>query len=429
MSDTATRSLNHITKSGDYTVIKDFPIFDEHDEFDHDGKPIRKFDKAALQKIVDVCNKRCKGGSLSPVGPGHTISGAPEHLQPPIYGYAKDFKVGKFGPEDTTGILVDLYVKNTVTTPDGRQADGVTEIKSYPRPSIELWTRDGVIDWIAMLRRTPQRDLGLLDFDKENHQQVTIPSTGNLYASAKRDYSYAAAVRGGKLCYAMEYAMPMDQVPAMSSGTPGGPPPGGGDDDQDYQQFCKNADRYMTEKYGDALKKYEKPPTGDAQDLASADPTIPPSTGPDDLQKMARQFASADKAVQVAQFQRLLTRLNTIENTSKQQQLQFSRDDAGQRVAGLITEGYVMDPAEETAEFERRPLGTDRDQYAAKIRQRYQRDLFNAAPPVRGPMLNTMNPNGGPKRYSKADIDRAVEKSGGDPNLYEKILAEMAAAK
>lgn len=432
--DAATKSLNHITKSGEFSVIKDVPVFDEHDEFDADGKLIRKFDRKALQKIVDECNRRAESsGDLSPFGPGHTIAGAKEHEQPPTYGYAKNYRVGTFGPEKKLGILVDWYVKKTVTTPDGKEADGIAEVKSYPRRSIELWLKDGFIDHIALLRRTPQRDLGLLAFDKG--QTVTVPSTNQLFSYSKKDFSAAVlSTNNGllKLCYAMEPDMPMD-TPPMAAGVPG--PNGaalGGDDD--YEKFCAMCDRYMKEHFGDNLAKYQIQPAASAgDDAVPPDPTLPPVADDKEVVKMAREYASADPKVQVAMFQRMANyvaavnqRLAAVETSAKDQAIQFSKDDAANRVATLVGEGFVMDANEEQKEFEELPMGEAREKKMAKVRLRYQRDMFNAAPPIIGALLNTgPNGNGKPTKYSRADIDRIVAETAGNPVEYGRRMAEL----
>lgn len=424
--DAATKSLDHILKSGEYSVVKDIPVFDEHDEHDADGKLLRKFDRKALQKIVDECNRRAKDtGDLSPHGPGHTINDAPEHLQPVTYGYATNYKIGEYGPKKKLGILADFYVKNKVTRPDGVEADGIAEFKSYPRRSVELWLRDGFIGHIALLRREPKRELGLVAFAKG--QQVTIPSTGQIFTSAKKDTSYAAAVRGGKLCYAME--PDMDQIPAMAAGAPG--PNGaamGGDDD--YQKFCSMADKYMKEHFGDNLAKYQVQPTAPGGDMPPNDPTLPPVAKPDDdVVKMSRQFATADPKVQVAMFQRMAQRLEAIEQSSKAQADLFSEEDAVSRVARCASAGCVMDLAAEKLEFMRRPLGKERDDYEKKVTTYHQKDAFAVGRPISGlDFVNTGNGrNGNPQRHSREQIDRAVAESTRTGKDYATILAEMNA--
>lgn len=152
------------------------------------------------------------------------------------------------------------------------------------------------------------------------------------------------------------------------------------------------------------------------------DPTLPPVADKDEVAKMARQYASADPKVQVAMFQRLANyvaaadqRIAAVEANSKEQAARFSKEDASNRVAVLVGEGFVMDPTEEVKEFEELPLGDAREKKMAKIRQRYQRDTFSVAPPVMNEMLNTgptnrvfPNGNGKKKSYSREQTEKAV---------------------
>lgn len=435
--DAATKSLNHIFNSGEYSVKKDIPVFDAHDEFDADGKLTRRFGRKELQKIVDTCNKRAEEtGTLSPFGPGHTITDAPEHLQPFTYGYVNNYRVGEYGPGKKLGILGDFHIRKKVTTPDRKEVDGVKEFLLYDHRSIELWLRDGFIDRVALLRRTPQRDLGLVVFEKG--QQITVPSTGNIFSTAQRNHSYAAAVRGGKLCYAMEPDMPMD-IPPPAAGAPSGGntfiPGQDGEDDADYQQFCRNCDRYMKEHFGDNLAKYQIAPTAPAgDDAVPPDPTLPPVADDNEVRKMAREYASADPKVQVAMFQRMANyvasvnqRVAAVETSAKEQALQFSKEDAANRVAMLVGEGFVMDANEEQKEFEELPLGAPRDKKMTKVRTRYQRDAFSAAPPITGAMLNTgPNGNGAPKQFSrKEDADKVVAHAEATGKDYAAARREL----
>lgn len=153
MADPTRATLDRFADPSLWRVIRDVPVFDEHDEYDQDGKLVRKFDRAALEGIARRCNLREETtGDVSPIGPGHTLRQAKETDQPPIWAYGRNYHVGTFGPENKTAILVDWYVK----------PQHWDDVLSYPRRSVELWMKDGIIDWIALLRRTPMRDLGLI---------------------------------------------------------------------------------------------------------------------------------------------------------------------------------------------------------------------------------------------------------------------------
>lgn len=179
--DAAIRSLDAILASDEFELVEDIPLFDLHDEYDErklvDGKPnpnlgklVRRFDKKRLEAIADKCNERLKSGDLSPIGLGHTIPGAKEVDQPDIVGYVGPYRVGVFGPKEKLGVLSSFYMKKQVELPDGQGGkkviSGKDVLKTFPRRSVELWFKDNMIDWVALLKRTPERDLGLTAYQR-----------------------------------------------------------------------------------------------------------------------------------------------------------------------------------------------------------------------------------------------------------------------
>lgn len=214
--DHARKSLESITNSLDYELVRDIVIFDEHSEFDDAGKLVRRFDKEKLGKIVHKCNERMrKTGDLSPIGPGHTSSKAPELLQPPIFGYAADMYIGTYGPENKLGIKAKFYMKRQVEIPDPakpgqiKTISGREALKEFPRRSIELWYGDDLIDWVALLKRTPERDLGLTAYQKN----LPWSEGPKYYSSQEKTTPLACAYDGKKLRYSMDEMMadPTDQ--------------------------------------------------------------------------------------------------------------------------------------------------------------------------------------------------------------------------
>src|SRR5690242_14229299 len=179
--DWATASLQHVLGSDEYVRVPCVPIFDEHDEYDAQGQPVRRFGAAELRTIAGRCNARAQQtGDLSPFGPGHTfddvydkagrlIYKAREEDQPPPWGYLHNYQLARYGPEGKLAVCADFYVKKQLTDNRGQPVDGLQYLKTFPRRSVELWAEDGIIDWVAVLRRTPQRDLGLLTYARAVH--------------------------------------------------------------------------------------------------------------------------------------------------------------------------------------------------------------------------------------------------------------------
>jgi hypothetical protein len=248
--DHATRSLKAIKESGKYAKLPNVVIFDAHEEFDENGNLVRRFGREELQELCDVTNKRAEGGDPTILGLGHTIPRdpitrmpVPEDKQPIQVGYAMDLRVGQFGPEQKTGILVDYYIEK----------DKLAEWKTYTRGrSIELWPKKKVIDWVASLRKAPQRDLGHLDLELLTFSRDALEAftpTRKYYGDAANTRLLAMAQRGEKLFYSMDNGV--DNANVDSDGQdedtmdPTKPPDAMAPEDD----FCQKIDRYMAEKY------------------------------------------------------------------------------------------------------------------------------------------------------------------------------------
>ena len=167
--------IDQLNQPSRWKIRRSVPVFDEHDEYGKDGRLQRRFGPQELQEIADSCNRRERDtGDVCPLTKGHTIQGAPEDQQPEILGYARNFHVGRFGAAQKLGILADFYF----------YPDRYKVAMSFPRRSVELYFRDKILDPIALLRRTPQRDLGVLtdDFtDPATPPAYLPPGTVRLY--------------------------------------------------------------------------------------------------------------------------------------------------------------------------------------------------------------------------------------------------------
>lgn len=137
-------------------TVTDVPIFDEHGSFSRtDLEEIAANSQARIDDTGDSC----------PLTLGHTPKKGEQLPDPPIVGSARNFRVGQFGKTNPRAcIFADFDI-------EAKHADLVRE--QYPRRSIELWPQDRVIDPIALLgSRTPQRDLGLLKFNRHADESV-----------------------------------------------------------------------------------------------------------------------------------------------------------------------------------------------------------------------------------------------------------------
>lgn len=326
-------------------------IFDEHTEryyADASGRPCRKdaegarlvtrvFDRDRLTEIARRCNRRDGSGSLSTLNLGHTLDSfdedgklvpVSETDQPEPVGYAANYHV-EFDPEERKHyLLADFYVAR----------DRYAEAKTFPRVSVELWPRHGVIDPIALLRRTPQRDLG----------QWTYSQNG-----------------GAVLRYSMEAPMadaPDDDLFADATPQPAEDTPTDGDmTDDEVEQYMRHkwghpdAKRYANH----CMKRYgmpEEPATlPDPTDLPSADE---PPVGAPPLKKSMAAASSTNGALPGGDADRFSRREDAIkfaklegENRALQARLadlekQNSEAVAEKIVTQLLAEDYIFEDSE-----------------------------------------------------------------------------------
>lgn len=248
MNDTASLSLKALhdgVQRGEYVHVPNVPIFDEHDEYDwrktlngqanpNYGKLVRRYDRARLEQVANRNNHRDnETGSLALIGPGHTIPGGsqiPETSQPAPWGMMANYRVAPFGPGGKTGLLADHYVRKE------HEAD---YRKTFPRRSIEIYyegsPHQDLIDWCALLRRSSERDLGLVAYSADAYaqaQQRFAPweATANRVCSANGKPLPAVYSRSDcKLRYSVEDNMPfppnVDADPGVMPGAPPAAPP------------------------------------------------------------------------------------------------------------------------------------------------------------------------------------------------------------
>lgn len=390
--DHATAELAAIRDPNKFVKIPNVVVFDEHSEYDEDGKLIRRFGREELQEVCDATNKRCEGGDPTIIGLGHTIprdpitkKPAPEKEQPISVGYAMDMRVGQFGPEQKTGILTDYYIAK----------DKFEEWKSYLRGrSIEYWPTRKVIDWVASLRKAPQRDLGPLNLDLVTYSRDAIEPfepTRRFYGDAAKTRMLTMVVRGEKVMYSSE---DFDMDPTK--------PPDAMAPDED---FAAKIERYMAEKYPslprmcqEATERYaaesdpnavgapagavpeapalDKPggdagldkPGGDApanstaeaqgRDTGAGTPSatntsIPGSDGkkkkkPEDDDKEKLRMAADTEAIRYA---RLEEEVKSLREARVADQNAAKKAKATQRIQALQYQGFTLDPAREVDRY------------------------------------------------------------------------------
>jgi hypothetical protein len=152
--------------------MRNVPVIDVHTRtFFREGKHGEKekveetVDEAQLYRIFENSMKRARDGEYGLVFLGHTDDEGPETKQPPIVGYIPTYRFGRHRGRPT--ILADVYLKRKYNP------DLLTE--QFPRRSVEIIGKnepDGFIDSLAMLKRSPERDLGLITSLFKNNRPV-----------------------------------------------------------------------------------------------------------------------------------------------------------------------------------------------------------------------------------------------------------------
>lgn len=135
-----------------FVKIPDVAILDEDQDEDPNLTP------EFLQKVVQKTNENINAGDLVLVTLGHTEDDKSEEEQPRPIGYINHVELGKLGSK--AAVLADVYITR----------DEYEHALTFPRRSVELWHdddyQDGSIDLVALLRRAPARQLGLLAANK-----------------------------------------------------------------------------------------------------------------------------------------------------------------------------------------------------------------------------------------------------------------------
>ncbi|OAI39602.1 hypothetical protein AYO40_01170 [Planctomycetaceae bacterium SCGC AG-212-D15] len=203
---------------GNSTIVQSVPVFDAHKEHDERkyvtdekgeerpnpeyGKLVREFDQHKLQQICDNCNRRFeRTGDATPLTLGHTRVGRPESEQPPIAGWALNFRLARVGPSKLLCIVADFFVEPAWWK----------EFLAHPRRSVEFFGQDMIFDPIALLIRTPERDLGLIQaYMRERDTQQAIR------------YAFQAWHKESPVHYAMkEEAEHMEKITVGADGDEG----------------------------------------------------------------------------------------------------------------------------------------------------------------------------------------------------------------
>jgi len=311
-ADPTVAFLDRLNDSSQWKIVRGVPIFKPHSRKvkTPDGKEHTiTVTEADLPDIVhNMRRAKRESGVVPRISPGHIKldPNCPEALQPEPWGWIPEYYVGTFGPSNKPAVLADFYFR----------PEFYEQAKAYPFRSAEYYPQSKEITGVALLKRDPQLDMGIVQY-------------------AGRDGCYLYAADG-------DADAGDAKAPAAAPTQPptGQPPPTGKpvlSDDPVWQYMCQQYQQYMA----------TLSPTNGA--LPGQAPAAPPQqmqrTG--EVNQMSKQQEEVLRYLKL-QNEQLAKRLDGIESKSREDQHNYAREKSRRVVDHLIYDGYQLpDPAKE----------------------------------------------------------------------------------
>lgn len=293
-----------------------YALLDEHELKATPNRKEIKVNAARLQRIADNGNKRYKNtGDMIPSVIGHTNDDATESNQPPIVGFWKNLGVEPLFDTGKKAVWADHFVYKSK----------IDLVKKYPRRSVEFWSNRDEIDPVSLLgATTPERDLGLMLFERQNtsdekpysyslsdtKQMADDPKKTDdgamneiVAAVAQSDWGKQITTMLGKVVQLIEALEEENKQEPMEQS----PPP--------------DANAPPTQ---DAAKDNNPPPVKLAASTASGSNTSVPSIIPADAEKKNYQMTDEQKTL----LENAEKRIKDLEKVVENQKVQYQRDNA-----------------------------------------------------------------------------------------------------
>lgn len=355
MDDPTLRLLSRLEDETQWAINRNVPIFKAHTRTIKDpqtGK-VRKIEVTEddLEAICETYQRLvAETGGFPRLMFGHTIDGAPETEQPIPVGWALNYRVGTFGPARQKCILCDEYV-------EARYAEAR---KTYPYRSPEYYAGRQDIASVALLRRDPQLDLGVVMYERDRTDQRDLPSGGPLYYS-----------RGGRAyLYQSEIHMPdmPGETPDPTTPVPGAQTP----EDAEREKFDKYVSnhpvlKYVCAKYAAEASTAGQPaPPGGPPAPGPAKMSAAPPGGPPGAGKEPEKMSRAEAALK---YERDALNRRVADLERENRVARYRRD-----LESLQARGVLLDVEEELGECA--DLGAEAfAKRVEKIAARYSRDI------------------------------------------------------
>jgi hypothetical protein len=400
-----------------WQIMPGVPVFDSHVEQDDESGELLKFGPEELDELVKNTNRMVALGKPPGLILGHTDDNLPEDKQPVPIGFAKNFRVQRFGPEQKLGILQDEWYF------PGQLAVA----KTYPFRSVERWRKGRYFSPIALLRREPRRPLGIVGYSQDADDCVIVHS---------RHVGGDSVVRYSSRYSAMAEPTPPPSPNPESQAPPTRPQPAAAampqepmePSDKDKQLFSKLAMSHphlgpMIQKYMKESGAAVEPPTG--QEMPAAAP--PPGESQSESAKNAACMPSGTNGEipnmkkaehnrarpDVARYQALEQEVASLKRESRMARYSKALSDLRTK------EGVQFDEAEELVEVQ------DMDQAAFQKHVKKMRTNYRKEPIGDGPirLADDTNPSqrDGGRVNDKATMEKVLKYQQQNPGVsWEK---------
>jgi hypothetical protein len=346
-------------------VKRNVPIFVPHERRTKgkDGKVrvLYSLTEKDLHKIVARYQRqKATVGVVPRITIGHTRTDAPESEQPELVGFARDLRVGRFGPEKRIAILCDEYLF------PGRAQYA---LRNYPFRSVEYYPGREEIAGVSLLIRDPELDLGIVQASRAD-PVVLYESQVNHYSRPldQRVVLYQREVNVMPELEKDPLAPPVAEEPDMPVESDELDPDEAGIADRYMKHYERNHPvmKHLCQKYGAEAGLGGAAPAmpggmnGGLPEPIKNEPTPPPGGPPVPLSREER----------AAHYERQNQQLvkNVAEMTTKVIRMERERD-----LVAYERQGVILNVAEELADC----MTMSAEQYARhlkRIQTKYERD-------------------------------------------------------
>lgn len=356
-SDPTLELLERFEREGAWAAVKrGVPIFKPHERKVKDKDGSERTIQVTAADLEDIAQnaddlERTSGVPLR-MTIGHVQPSADEKNQPPLAGYARNLRPGKFGPSQEPCLLADLYFLD----------EHYQLAREYPYRSAEFYPAAQEVRGVALLKRDPQLALGVVTYDGQ----------GRYYRYAMDDDMDQPSQQ------------PPDPAPAPAVPAEGAGPPG-------HEEWAGHMEHYAKSNpwLGSLKSCYEAeqppmpatPPGGAAAPAPAAPiapsaapiaPSAAPMPAPDELQRMQRDSQAIAYQRQQAEIAELRSKVASLTTDAE-------RAKCEQMVTQLEAEHYQLDRAAEV-ELLLNMTPTSRQHRCDAVRKYHQRHAGPSAP-------------------------------------------------